>query len=75
MNYEHYNRLYQKRKRQARKGLYMKTIFDTPHPVRYISHRGFMPLAPENSLAGFEYAGLLSQWAIETDVYSLDFCG
>lgn len=46
----------------------MKTIFDTPHPVRYISHRGFMPLAPENSLAGFEYAGLLSQWAIETDV-------
>jgi len=53
----------------------MKTIFDTPHPVRYISHRGFMPLAPENSLAGFEYAGLLSQWAIETDVYSLDFCG
>lgn len=46
----------------------MKTIFDTQHAVRYISHRGFMPLAPENSIAGFEYSGLLSQWAIETDV-------
>jgi len=46
----------------------MKTIFDYPHKTRYISHRGFMPLAPENSLPGFEYAGMLSQWAIETDV-------
>lgn len=46
----------------------MKTVFDTKHAVRYISHRGFMPLAPENSLPGFEYAGMLSQWAIETDV-------
>ncbi len=47
-------------------------LFDTPHaPVRprYVSHRGFTPLAPENSLPGFAYAGLLGQWAIETDVH------
>lgn len=37
--------------------------------VRYVSHRGFQPMAPANSLAGFEYAGLLGQWAIETDVH------
>ncbi|MBR5225820.1 MAG: hypothetical protein IKV90_09195 [Clostridia bacterium] len=46
----------------------MKTIFDPAPFPRYISHRGFTPMAPENSLPGFEYAGLLSQWAIETDV-------
>lgn len=46
----------------------MKTIFDLPCSTRYISHRGFTPLAPENSLPAFEYAGVLSQWAIETDV-------
>ena len=47
----------------------MQTIFDRPHAVKYISHRGFQPLAPENSLPSFEYAGLLGQWAIETDVH------
>lgn len=31
--------------------------------------RGFRPLAPDNSLPGFEYAGMLKQWAIETDVH------
>lgn len=36
---------------------------------RFVSHRGFTPLAPENSLPGFSYAGLLRQWAIETDVH------
>ena len=36
--------------------------------VRYVSHRGFQPLAPENSLPAFEYAGQFQQWAIETDV-------
>jgi len=46
----------------------MKTVFTRPHEIRYISHRGFMPLAPENSLPSFEYAGMLGQWAIETDV-------
>jgi len=43
-------------------------IFDTSR-TRYISHRGFRPLAPDNSLPGFEYAGILKQWAIETDVH------
>lgn len=43
-------------------------IFDRPG-LRYISHRGFRPLAPDNSLPGFEYAGILNQWAIETDVH------
>lgn len=36
---------------------------------RFVSHRGYTPLAPENSLPGFAYAGLLGQWAIETDVH------
>lgn len=36
---------------------------------RFVSHRGYTPLAPENSLPGFAYAGLLKQWAIETDVH------
>ena len=43
-------------------------IFDRTG-LRYISHRGFRPLAPDNSLPGFEYAGILKQWAIETDVH------
>ena len=50
----------------------MSKLFDTPqtfaHP-RYVSHRGFQPLAPENSLPSFTYAGRLGQWAIETDVH------
>lgn len=47
-------------------------IFDggqTLTSPRYVSHRGFPPLAPENSLPGFRYAGLLRQWAVETDVH------
>lgn len=47
----------------------MQTIFDRPYAVKYMSHCGFQPLAPENSLPSFEYAGLLGQWAIETDVH------
>jgi len=43
-------------------------IFDG-NGLRYISHRGFRPLAPDNSLPGFVYAGILKQWAIETDVH------
>ena len=43
------------------------SIFDTPK-IRFISHRGFQPMAPENSLPSFAYAGALGQWAIETDV-------
>ena len=50
----------------------MSSLFDAPQTLarpRYISHRGFQPLAPENSLASFNYAGKLGQWAIETDVH------
>ena len=50
----------------------MNKLFSTPqtlsHP-RYVSHRGFQPMAPANSLPSFEYAGYLHQWAIETDVH------
>jgi len=46
----------------------MKSIFDRPRRERFISHRGYQPMAPANSLPGFAYAGLLGQWAIETDV-------
>lgn len=42
-------------------------IFNTTK-TRFVSHRGFRPLAPDNSLPAFRYAGLLGQWAIETDV-------
>ena len=44
-------------------------LFEGAEP-RFISHRGFRPLAPDNSLPGFEYAGILKQWAIETDVHA-----
>lgn len=50
----------------------MKNLFSQPHTlenVRYVSHRGFQPMAPANSLASFTYAGYLHQWAIETDVH------
>ena len=43
-------------------------IFDTKKTT-FVSHRGFTPLAPENSLPSFYYAGLFRQWAIETDVH------
>lgn len=50
----------------------MRGLFDAPQAancVRYISHRGFQPLAPANSLPSFIAAGRLRQWAIETDVH------
>ena len=50
----------------------MIKLFEKAHTLahpRYVSHRGFMPLAPENSLPSFAYAGRLHQWAIETDVH------
>jgi glycerophosphoryl diester phosphodiesterase len=37
--------------------------------VKFIGHRGFQPLAPENSLPSFEYSGKLGHWAIETDLH------
>ena len=50
----------------------MSKLFSAPQTLsrpRYISHRGFQPMAPANSLPSFEYAGYLRQWAIETDVH------
>lgn len=47
----------------------MHDIFARPRAERFISHRGFQPMAPANSLPGFAYSGLLHQWAIETDVH------
>ena len=44
------------------------SIFDVSK-TRFISHRGLPAFAPENSLPSFYYAGLLGQWAIETDVH------
>ncbi|MBO5285484.1 MAG: hypothetical protein J6B16_01165 [Clostridia bacterium] len=43
--------------------------FFKTNKTRFISHRGFTPLAPENSLPSFSYAGKFSQWAIETDLH------
>lgn len=36
---------------------------------RFISHRGYTPIAPENSLVSFDEAGKRGVWAIETDVH------
>ncbi len=44
------------------------SIFDAAQP-RFIGHRGFTPLAPENSLPSFKAAGKHGLWAIETDVH------
>ncbi len=50
----------------------MSRIFDfentAEHP-RLIAHRGFTPVAPENSIPSFEAAGKLGFWAIETDIH------
>lgn len=44
-------------------------MFHSSHSIRYISHRGFQPMAPANSLPSFACAGALGQWAIETDIH------
>lgn len=36
---------------------------------RLMAHRGFTPVAPENSLVSFEAAGKRGFWAIETDIH------
>ena len=41
---------------------------NTPSTPLIIGHRGFTPVAPENSLPSFEAAGKRGFWAIETDV-------
>lgn len=50
----------------------MKSIFENKNSVKtplFIGHRGFTPVAPENSLPSFEAAGKRGFWAIETDVH------
>ncbi|HIT74328.1 MAG TPA: hypothetical protein IAA98_01930 [Candidatus Avipropionibacterium avicola] len=47
----------------------MGDIFAPIEVPRFVSHRGYRPLAPDNSLPGFVHAGRLGQWAIETDVH------
>jgi len=42
---------------------------NTRERVRFIAHRGYTPVAPENTLASFEEAGKRGFWAIETDVH------
>jgi glycerophosphoryl diester phosphodiesterase len=41
---------------------------NTPETPLFLGHRGFTPVAPENSLPSFEAAGRRGFWAIETDV-------
>ena len=45
----------------------MNMFEETKNP-RLFSHRGFTPVAPENSLASFTAAGRLGYWGIETDI-------
>lgn len=42
-------------------------LFGEKKPI-FIAHRGFSPIAPENSLVAFEEAAKRKYWAIETDV-------
>lgn len=47
-------------------------IFQAEHTIknpRFIAHRGYTPLAPENSLVSFDAAGKKGVWAIETDIH------
>ncbi len=41
---------------------------NTPATPRILAHRGFTPVAPENSLPSFEAAAARGFWAIETDI-------
>lgn len=43
-------------------------MFEETKNPRLFSHRGFTPVAPENSLASFTAAGRLGYWGIETDI-------
>lgn len=49
-----------------------ENIFCSKHTkgnIRLIAHRGFTPVAPENTLVSFEEAGKRHFWAIETDIH------
>lgn len=43
-------------------------LFASPRPL-LIAHRGYTPMAPENTLASFREAAQRGFWAIETDVH------
>ena len=43
-------------------------LFDRKKPL-LLAHRGFTPVAPENSLVSFRAAAARGYWAIETDVH------
>lgn len=38
--------------------------------VKYIAHRGFSELAPENTIPAYEMAGRYSFWGAETDIHT-----
>ena len=44
-------------------------LFEGKKPL-FIAHRGFTPVAPENSLVSFKEAAKRKFWAIETDVHT-----
>ena len=44
-----------------------EALFTGKRPL-LIAHRGFTPVAPENSLVSFEAAAKRQYWAVETDV-------
>ena len=43
-------------------------LFGEERPI-FMAHRGFTPVAPENSIVSFEAAAERGYWAIETDVH------
>ena len=43
-------------------------LFDVKKPI-FMAHRGYTPIAPENSIVSFEAAAERGYWAIETDVH------
>ena len=46
-----------------------EALFTGKRPL-LIAHRGFTPVAPENSLVSFEAAAKRKYWAVETDVHA-----
>ena len=43
-------------------------LFGNEKPI-FMAHRGYTPIAPENSIVSFEAAAERGYWAIETDVH------
>lgn len=44
------------------------SIFAPTRTSRFIAHRGFNKIAPENTLPAFEHAGRAGFWGVETDL-------